>query len=229
MRFGPTRRTASIAEPFSGQGVSLYVTIGSSVQYRTLSLVSAGLRGAERDIGAVVSNPKTTRVASASSPASTIAMAVDAAWYSQTIAVDARQYKDDVENETSDPRIITLDGSGNSVAEILGTATLLGSEQRDGGIVRIRFVWTPSEDGLQPDTFTAIRTAGPSSPANAAVSASTGRQLIEIDTPVLSDASAYTYKIQAASGATTLDILTGISITADATGPTAPSVTAVEW
>ncbi len=211
------------AAPFAGQGVSLYVSIGTSVQYRDQRLDTG------QSLGEVAAVPKTTRVASAASPASTIAMAVDAAWYSQTIAVDVRQYKDDVENETSDPRIITLDGSGNSVAEILGTATLLDSEQRDGGIVRIRFVWTPSEDGLQPDTFTAIRTAGPSSPANASVSAGAGRQLIEIDTPVLSDASQYTYKIQAASGATTLDVLTGISITADATGPTAPSVTAVEW
>jgi hypothetical protein len=212
------------AAPFTGQGVSLYVTLGSSVQYRDQRIECGMSLGADADVA------KTTRIDSVASPATNITFPVDPAWVGQTISVDIRTYKDNVENGSTDFRTITLDGSGDEVPAILGTATLLDSEQRDGGIVRIRFAWQPALDGLQPDTFTAIRTAGPTSPANAAYTVTTtGRQVIAIDTPALSDASAYTYKIQAASGATTLDVLTGISVTADATGPTAPTAVAVEW
>ncbi len=138
-----------------------------------------------------------------------------------------------MENETDNYRIrqLTTDAEGDDTNVILGTATLLNYEQRDGGIVRIRFRWEPSADGVQPDTFTAIRTAGPTSPANAAVTVEPGVPLlIELDTPVLSDASAYMYKIRASLASVTADVLTGVSITADATGPAVPSgVTAEAW
>lgn len=206
------------AAPFSGQGVSLYVTIGSTCQYRDQRIDTGMSLGADPEI------TKTARIDSASSPVTSITPAWDSDWEGQTISVDIRQYKDNVENESTSWRTIDVDGSGDSAPTIEGAATLLAVEQRDGGVCRIRFVWVPSLSGLQPDTFTAIRTAGPSSPVDAVYTVTTtGRQLIEIDTPALSDASAYTYKIQASSGAVDVDVLTGISVTADATGPTAPT------
>ncbi len=55
-------------------------------------------------------------------------------------------------------------------------------------------------------------------------------QVIEIDTPALLDSGPYTYKIQASLSAVTDDVLTGVSVTADATGPDAPaSATAEAW
>lgn len=228
MRFAATRNTMYNHQPFTGQGVSLYITTGTTVKYRRLRLIAGSiLRGTEFDCGAS-SVLKTARLTSAVSPVASFSVA-KATYAGTTISIDVRQYKDGVENETVGYQTITLDGSGDPVAAINGTATLLSTEQRDGGIVRIRFVWLPALTGLQPETFTAIRTAGPTSPANVDYTAGTGRQLIEIDTPALSDASPYTYKIRATSGATTSDVLTGISVTADATGPTAPTVVAEEW
>ena len=212
------------AQPFTGQGVSLYVTIGSTCQYRDQRIDTGSSLGADADVA------KTARIDSASSPVTSITPTWNSDWEDETVSVDIRTYKDGVENESTNWRTIAIDGTGDSLATISGTATLLGTQQRDGGIVRIRFAWTPAFTGLQADTFTAIRTAGPTSPADVEYVAGTGRQLIEIDTPALSDASPYTYKIQAASGATTLDILTGIAVTADATGPTAPTgLSAEAW
>lgn len=235
MRFAPTESTLFNHQPFTGSGVSLYVTIGATVQYRnTRILCGSILRGTEFDCGAA-SVLKTSRATYDISPVSSLSFP-KADYASQTITIDIRTFRDDVENESDNSRTITmtLDGSGDTVSEILGTATLLGNEQRDGGIVRLRFLWEPAAEGTQPDTFTAIRTAGPTSPANAAVVLDTSevglRLMIEIDTPTLSDASAYTYKVQASLSAVTADVLTGISVTADATGPDAPaSATAEAW
>lgn len=207
------------AAPFSGQGVSLYVTAGSTVQYREQWAEFGDSLGVVPDI------TKTTRVASAASPTDTLSLA---GLTDGTYAVNVRTYKDNIENENTDARIVTI-SSGSATDTIDGVATLLNTENRDGGIVRIRFTWAPAVSGLQPDLFTAIRTAGPTSPANASYVPEYGYQVIEIDTPALSDASAYTYKIQASSGAFTKDVLTGIVFTADATGPTAPTVTARSW
>jgi hypothetical protein len=144
---------------------------------------------------------------------------------SEDYVVDVRRYKDDVENPSDNYRIahITTDGSGDSVDAIYGTAYLLYVEKRDGGICRIHFVFEQAIDGLPALTLTAIRTAGPTSPSNVAIDAESGRQTYAIDTPALSDASPYTYKIQAANSAVTADVITDITVTADATGPTAPS------
>jgi hypothetical protein len=233
MRFAPGKRTLFNHQPFDGDGESLYVTVGNVVQYRNLRLIHGQiLRGVEFNCGAA-SVLKTARVAFDTSPVSSIVVPIDSDWLGETVSIDVRTFRDDVENETDNSRILTmtLDGSGDEVSEIRGTATLLSTEARDGGIVRIRFLWEPAADGTQPDTFTAIRTAGPTSPANATATVDPGvRQLIEIDTPALSDASPYTYKIQASLLLVTLDVLTGIIFTADATGPVAPTVaTAEAW
>lgn len=230
MRLAPDSNTIFNHQPFTGAGVSLYVTAGSSVQYRNLRLIHGSiLRGTEFDCGGT-SVLKTARKTFAASPVTEITATIDP---SDTYEVDIRTYRDNVENESDNyrTRSVTVDGSGDDTSTIQGTATLLDYEKRDGGIVRIRFQWEPAADGVQPDTFTAIRTAGPTSPANASVTVDAGiRLLVEIDTPVLSDASAYTYKIQASLSAVTADVLTGISVTADATGPAAPSgVTAEAW
>lgn len=217
--------------PFQGEGASLYVTIGTRVVYRALR--SIGGRIAEMgtfSLGGDVA--KTTRVASGSSPLTSLSVAVDTDWHSETIAVDVRRFKDDVENTTDNYRVgkITLDSGGAEVNTIYGSATALSVEQRDGGVCLIGIVFEQSPEGLQALTLTAIRTAGPTSPADVVLAADPGRQTYYFETPALSDASAYTYKIQAANGAVTVDVLTGLSVTADATGPTAPaSGSGVAW
>lgn len=221
------------ATPFSGRGVSIYAGT-PPLRYRNMTILQRKIVLQKRTLFPVT---KTSRVASqAGSAGDAITPAVDlSAFAGQTIAVDVRHYADNVENQASHPRLITLDGSGDVVTEIRGVAVELNHEVRAGGIVRIRFRWIPSPDGTQPDLFRIARTAGPTSPADvttAVRSARNGAGIYEIDTPALSDASAYTYKVQAenTAGTVTKDLLTGISITADATGPTAPgslSITAV--
>lgn len=213
------------ARPFEGSGTSLYVTVGDAVQYRRLHL------GSQQALNGVPAITKTARVANVSDPDDEIAYSLPAALHGEQITIDIRRHADGWENLTSNAYTQTrvLDGSGDDDTGIIGTAILLETEILAGGIVRLRFRYLASPDGLQPVTFTAVRTAGPTSPADASIDYDESRQVFEIDTPPLSDASAYTYKITATNGATTIDLLTGITFTADATGPTAPTGTAEEW
>lgn len=230
-----SRRALFNSRPFAGEGVSLYATIGTSAQYRNLRIPRGTFvkgQGGEFGIGAA-SIPKTARRASAASPATSIDWAHPAAFASETVSYDVRTYRDDVENESENYRTQThtLDASKDIITEILGTATLLDREPRQGGIVRIRFVWKPNRVGTQPAQFVAIRTAGPTSPANATVSYGGGllMAIVEIDTPALSDSAPYTYTIRAENGLITADVLTGITVQADATGPLAPTGSATAW
>lgn len=219
-------------QPFDGQGASLYATTETSIRYRNIRLVGRGRRRARKhwikgtsgnhDIANAVT--KTARVASVAYNTAEISYALPASFASQTAIFDVRHFKDDVENLVSNYRTasVQLDASRDPVTAIHGTATLLSQEKRAGGVVRLRFLYHAALDGVQPTQFVATRTAGPTSPADATVSYSTGQRIVEIDTPALSDASAYTYTIRAENGATTKNVLTGISVTADATGPPAP-------
>jgi hypothetical protein len=216
--------------PFAGAGVSLYVTAGSSVRYRDARLFSRRwLQQGTFQFGSDLS--KTARVASAASPATSVEFDLAAAGLaSQNVAINVRYYKDHVENETDGgEQLVTLDAGSNDATGILGTGLLLDTEIRDGGVVRLRFAYRPSLDGVQPATFTAVRTAGPTSPGNVSISYVAGQRDYEIDTPALNDAGNYTYKITAENGATTLDLLTGITFTADASGPAAPTVSATDY
>lgn len=224
--------------PFDGEGVSLYATVGRTVQYRNLRILPGGRRrrsrsgwikgsGGNHDIANAVE--KTARVDSVADPGVEIVWALPASFIpgagTQNATFDVRRYKDDVENESSNARTVTvpIDSSGDGDDQILGTAELVNVQIRDDGDVRIRFRYTPSSAGIQPDTFTAVRTAGPTSPADVEITALDGETNFEIDVPGLSDASAYTYKITAENGAVAKDVITGIEFTADATGPTAPT------
>lgn len=224
-------------QPFSGSGVSLYVTVGESVQYRNLRIVGNGhLQTANWLIG-TGSVLKTTRVASEASPVSSISVPVDSTWESETITVDVRTYADNVENNTDNyrPARVELDGSGEAQPTIQGVATLIGTEARSGGVCIVRVAFENAVTGLQADTLTLVRTAGPTTPADVDLEVVEGREVYEFETEVLMDTapgapSPYTFKIVGSAGAVDVDLLTGISVTADSTGPDAPSSgTGVPW
>ena len=218
-----SRRPFLNHHPFTGDGVSLYAQVGTSLQYSNRRVYSRCLKGTGGEFGiGSTSVTKTSRVASVASPATTIDYTFPVSWHSQTVTVNLRTYKDDVENEDiSGSRTFVLDGSGVVVSDITGTAVLLSTRKMDGGVVEIRFQWYEG-DGLPAATFQLIRTAGPTSPSNIVFDAS-GSGVYAVETSVLSDASAYTFKIRAVNGSVTKDVLTGISVTADATGPSAPT------
>eukprot|EP00913_Durusdinium_trenchii_P028459 g26687.t1 len=206
--------------PFGTEGLSLYATIGDEVQYRNLRLLGHRRRrrgrrrrrngwikgaGGNHDIANAVT--KTARRTFTASPTSSISgWAIPASFASQTVTIDVRRCKDDVEHLNNNSKVVTVtfDASRDIVTEIRGTATLLDQEIRADGYVRLRLIYHPAATGVQPTLFRATRTAGPTSPADATTTYS-GQKIITITTPQLSDASDYTYKITAENGATTLD------------------------
>lgn len=211
------------ADPFAGQGASLYVTAGSAVQYRRYltkrgrSVLRKGWSG--RDA-------KTLRVAvetGISGDTLEFDYSLPAALASQEVTIDVRHFKDDVENlNTAGVHRVTLDGSRNEVEEIRGTATWLTPEVLAGGIVRLRWVYHAADDGVQPTSFRVDFTAGPTSPADIETDAHSGTEY-ELDTAALDDSGTYTIALYAETD-TLSTLLTTQSITADASGPPAPTL-----
>ena len=206
--------------------------IGEAVQYRQLRCYNGRRAGKRRriTIKGSAGQPfvrKTSRIDSVASPDDSLVWTIPAAYLGQTVTFDVRRFADDVENDSDNYRAATvaISAGGDDETGILGTATPLSLEVRAGGIVRIRLAYEESREGVQPTVFRAMRTAGPSSPSSTTASYSPGQRLVEIDTAALLDSSPYTFKVRAenALGSVTLDVLTGITVEADATGPDAPS------
>lgn len=224
-------------QPFTGAGVSLYVSIGTEIVYRHLRVLGGRRRGrngwikgagAVRGFGSGVN--KTARVSSAADPTAQIVYALPAALASQVVTFDVRRYENHVENESDNYRTVTatLDSSRDPVSTINATAAVISQEIREGGVVRIFLRVFETLDGTQPILVRATRTAGPSSPADATATYTAGQGIVEIDTPALLDSSAYTYTIRLENGAVTKSVVTGLSVTADATGPAVPQFVTAE-
>lgn len=219
-------------QPFTGRGASLYATIGATVIYRNLRILPSGRRrrnrsgwikgsGAIRGFGSGVD--KTARRASSAYPTATINWTLPAAFKPSTTVFDVRHYRDHVEHESDNFRTasVSISAGGNGTSAINATADYLSQEARQGGIVRIRLRVHETIDGVQPILVRAMRTAGPTSPADVTTAYTAGQTFVEIDTPALSDSAPYTYTIQLENGSTTKAVITGLSLTADATGPPA--------
>lgn len=220
--------------PFASEGWSLYATVGTTVLYRRLRVVGSGRKGRPRThikgtAGshnlAAASVLKTARVATGAGTPLTYAL--PAALASQTVTFDVRHWLDDVECETDNARTarVDLNGSRADATAILMTGYALEHQVRAGGVVRTRWIVQPARVGTTVAQFRLLFTAGPTSPS-AVVQAWNGRdRLIEIDTAALSDSSPYTCTLRAEnSGATiTANLVSGVSIQADASGPPAPT------
>lgn len=219
-----SRRRIYGDRPFQTEGVSLYLAAdttdpgASAIVYRNLRFDNPqSFRNFRTD--------KTSRVDFEAAPATSMDVDLSAS-AGQSIRLQLRPCLDDVELEVAQgTQLLTLDGSGDDVTGVAGSLVLLETELRAGGDVRIRTRYTPSTAGVQPTSFTASRTAGPTTPANVTVSYSGGDVYLDFDFTGLSSASAYTVKIFATASATNYDLLTGITFTADNAGPSAPSAT----
>lgn len=217
-----TKRRMFGNRPFETEGVSLYLAAdatdpgASAIRYRNHRMEHSPSLGTVR-------TSKTNRVAFQAAPTESFTLDVSA-YAGQSLRLQLRPCLDDVELEVSQgTRLLTLDGSGDDATGVAGSLILLETQIRAGGDVRIRTRYTPSASGVQPTSFTASRTAGPTTPANVTVTYSGGDVYLDFDLVGLSSASAYTFKIFATASAVNYDMLTGISVTADNTGPTAPS------
>jgi hypothetical protein len=215
-----SKRRLFSARPFEGNGTSLYATIGDGVQYRRLRIVNQSC------IKPITIN-KTTRVAFVEDPDKEIVWTVPAEMLGETVTFDLRRFADDVEavNDNYQTRTVAIDGDGEDETGILGTAYLLSTELLTEGRVKVDFVYTASTSGVQPQRFELRRTAGPTSPAAAIALYAGSSGAYSITSSSLLDTSAYTFKITAVNGSIEADLITGIIITADASGPPAPTVT----
>lgn len=214
--------------PFEGEGYSLYANVGTSVKYRNTRILCDGVIGSVELAYGATNVEKTARKQEITAGGT---YTMPAAFDSQTVTFDVRHFKDDVENETTNYNTATvdIDGSGNTISKIYGTATHIHTEARAGGICKIYIRYKAAKNGIQPKLFRLTRTAGPSAPADVTVSkVVNGQEVIEFITSALSDASAYTFKVVAENDSTTLDIITGLSVTAAATGPAAASTATAE-
>lgn len=221
--------------PFDAEGVSVYAGTGATIQYRNRRTIPDRCRylkgqGGEFDVAAA-SVLKTNRIASSTDLAEQ-SFLIPTGFASSTMQVDIRHWKDDVENETSQYRTqsFDLDASRDLTQSINGTGTLVGVVAKAGGVCLVRFAYNEALDGTTPAKFRLTATAGPTSPADVTINYRARQRFYEFTTPALSDASAYTYKITAENtGATvTKDLLTGISVTADASGPPAATNASAE-
>ena len=221
-----SRRRIYSHRPFTGEGVSLYLASGATdpgaaaIVYRNDRIdLPVSMRAFRTS--------KTNRVTSQAAPTESFTLDVSA-YAGQAVRLQLRPYLDDVELEVSQgTRLVILNGSGTDTMGVLGSLVLLETEIRAGGDVRLKTRYTPSLGGLQPESFTASRTAGPTTPSDVVVGYTGGDTFIDFDFTGLSSASAYTVKIFATVGVATYDLLTGLTFTADTTGPTAPTASLV--
>lgn len=219
--------------PFAGEGVSLYATLGSVVQYRNHRIF--GGRKRRRGFGFVKGSQaaqgygngvtKSARVDSVAFPTDSIAFTFPTSFNSQTVAWDVRHYLDDLENLSSNflTQVTAIGSTGGGTSTINATASVVGQQQRAGGVVRFTVQINPSTSGVQPILIRLHRTAGPSSPADALANYASGVAVLEIDSPALLDSAPYTYQLNLENGSVVLVAETGIAVQADATGPPAPT------
>lgn len=214
-----------IHRPFAGSlGASLYVGAGEvSINYRRNRILDGAdsllvITGVT-NLGAA-SFPKSQAVGKVTSPTAAINYTLPAGLLNTEVWGQVRTFANDYENETVfRPRRLTTDGSGNPVGQILGRAKLIEAHVRDSGGMRLRFNWIPNRDGVQPATFSVVKTAGGGTVPTVTVSAVTGQREYSISVPSLSDGVTYTFALHAANGLVSATLLSGISFTAVASGP----------
>jgi len=220
--------------PFDGLGAALYAAAGdgsieaTAIRYRRRLCPDGGLfnvPGPTIPFGGESFSKASQAVAIVKSPDTFEGIDVNAlGWADQTVWMQVRTHECDVENEQlAGRRKFVFDSNGDLVAPILGTARLLRSEKRVAGGWRFVFLYLPSPDGGQPDEFALIATAGPTTPDEVVAPYVRGIVETTLEVAGLDDAGAYTFKIVARNDDESADLLTGLDITADASGP--PAVT----
>lgn len=222
--------------PFEGEGLSLYATAGQRVQYRNLRVLgtcskqrsrTGWIKAGTNHNLAAASVLKTARRGFLEAAAgATVSPTLDLTQFPElaggAVAFDVRHFREDVENETDNAGIVRadVDGAFLEVLEIRGVAQLIATEVRAGGVVRFRWRWIPADDTTPPEQFRWLRTAGPTLPPDFVV-ASFGAGLYELDSTPLADSAPYTFMLRAEVGIVSLDLLSGVTVQADASGPPA--------
>lgn len=217
------KRPLYSARPFEGNGTSLYLSIdGEPVQYRQLQVASSARL-----------NPsparKTTRVAFAADPATSIDYELPPELAGQSVTFDLRRYADDVESlmDNSSTRTVVIDEELAETPEIMASAYLVAVQILAGGRAEILFVYTPSPNGLQPERLELQRVSGPSSPA--ALVLLPDLLLLPtqytFQTDPLLDSATYEFRLVAIYESVEQVLISGIVVQVDASGPPEPTIT----
>lgn len=222
--------------PYQGAtGAALYVAAvependpgPSALEYRRNRILNGAdtllVRNVVYPLGAS-SVPKSPALAFVKQPTDQLAFEIPETWAGKLLHVNIRTHAADFENETiSGSQRLLIDGDGIATElAILGTARLLAAEKRDGGGVRIRWVWTRAKDGTQPEQFVVVPVSGPTTPDPVIVLASSARNY-EAIVSGLQNAGSYVFRVDAENGSTTATVIASIPFTADAAGPPAVS------
>lgn len=229
--------------PFSGGiGVSLYAAAVDpltdpgprAIEFRRNRILNssdhvlAGIDGVFA-LGAS-SVEKCPRLAVVTDPTAEIRYAIPAEWQEKRVHVQLRTYAEDYENETIyRPRKLDLDAGGEDVTPVLGTATILTTEKRDGGGLRLRFAWNQPRDGAVPTQFVLTKATGTGTITPGTVTYVPDQRVYEIDVSGLSNGVAYTFTLSATITAGSTDLVTGIAFTGDSAGPPAVTASVEEW
>lgn len=208
----------SADRPFEGQGVSVYAGTGQP-RYRRIRVVSGRLC----PMRTAFSGDKTARIATEAGTgelelAATIPSDLLGASGNANLAIDVRHYRDDAENESEAPQIVSVDGSGDGETVLDGRATLITAETRSGGGVRLS--WRYIRGRTAPARFRVSRLTGPTSPDDVTVAYRGQPGRYEASFSGLS-ASTYTFEIteENTAGTITNTLIASVSVTPVSAGP----------
>jgi hypothetical protein len=215
----PGRMFFITERPFEGGlGAKLYVGVGGpeNIVYRVPRLFNS------KHVPFTVVTSRDASVATVKSPTAEFEYTLPEDLVGEDVWYQVRTHEQDVENTTRfRPRHLETDDDGDGEDTIYGTAVVVSLEKRDGGGLRIRFVWRPVRDGVQPVNFVVTKLTGSGSVSPVIVPAD-GAGTYVADVIGLTNDVAYTFRLDGDTGTLAVALVTDIAFTGDAEGP--PSV-----
>lgn len=210
------RNHVIVERPFQGSlGAKLYVAAGdpTDIIYRPNRVYDP------RHLKLQPVTERDMSVATVNSPDEEFSYTLPAELIGVDISCQVRTFANDYENETIyRARTLASDGGGDEVSEIRGSGQIVSTVKLDGGGRRIRFIYRASIEGVQPESFALVKTAGSGTIADVVQSA--GARADAIDVTGLTDGQEYTFRLEArATGVSALNLDT-VTFTADGSGPT---------
>lgn len=218
-------------QPFAGGlGASLYAAIDDGRGAAAIEYRPHQLSGPPTLYSGPVDLRKTKRLADVDQPTAELRFEIPAAWLGQTVWVNPRTHAQDFENRTLfRPRQIHISAEGTVDTPVLGKATILAIEKRDGGGVRVRFSYQQPRDGRVPNQFVLAKVTGSGTIMPGTVAYGASQRVYEIDLTGLSHGVAYTFTLWAETPSGSTELVTGIAFTGDSQGPPAVTASYEEW
>jgi len=210
--------------PFQGtKGAKLYGGLGGpeNIQYRPNKIYDG------RRLPMQPSSSNDASLATVVSPTNQFVVALPVAWYGRSdIWLQVRTFAGDYENETIyRPRNLSLNGSGNLVGIVSGTAVILGVDVGVSGSASIRFAWTPDLNCATLTAFAAVWLSGPTVLGTLAQSMAGSRHQEFALTGLA--VGTYSFRLEARAGSVAM-VLGVVNVVIPAVPSTTATLTAVE-